>query len=121
MAASRNDSFTLGTNAAFLGRVQASMAAAAVAIAAEGSNVVNHPARLELVHLILLSPTAQSSYATMFALSVATDTTVLGDATQGGTVVLGANVGTQQALVTDAHIDTAVAAQFNAYCQGIRA
>jgi hypothetical protein len=120
MAASRNDSYVLGTNAAFLGRVQASMVAACVAIAAEGSATANHIFRIQLVHAILSSPTSQANYATMFALTVATDTTVLADATQGGTVALGANVGTQQALVTDAHIDTAVAGQFTAYCQGIQ-
>ena len=121
MAASRNDSYVLGTNAAFLGRVQASMVAAAVAIAAEGASVVNHPSRLQLVHALLASPSGQANFATMFTLSVATDTTVLSDATQAGTVVLGANIGIQQALVTDAHIDTAVSGQFNAYCQSIQA
>jgi hypothetical protein len=121
MAASRNDSYVLGTNAGFLGRVQASMVSAAVAIASEGLNVANHPSRLQLVHQILSSPSDQTRLATMFALSVATDPTVLVDATQAGTVVLGANVGTQQALVTDAHIDAAVSGQFNAYCQGIQA
>jgi hypothetical protein len=121
MAASRSDSFVLGTNSTFIGRVKAAMVSAAVNIASEGLNVVNHGPRIQLVHGILSSPTNQDNYASMFTLSVATDPTVLADATQAGTVVLGANVGTQQALVTDAHIDTAVAGQFNAYCQGIQA
>ena len=120
MAASRNDSFILGGNTVFVGRVQASMVAACIAIAAEGNNVVNHHARILLVHQILASPASQTSFATMFALSVAIDSLVLADAAPTG-MVLGANVGTQQALITDAHIDAAVKDQFNAYCQGIQA
>lgn len=122
MAASRNDSYLLGTNTTFLGRVQASMVAAAVAIASEGISVVNHQARVSLVHQILASPTAETNYATMFSLTVATDANVLADATASGTVALTAgNVATQQLSVTDAHIDSAVSGQFNAYCQGIQA
>lgn len=120
MPASLSDSNILGTNSVFLGRVQGSLLAACVAIAAEGLAVLLHPARMQLVHQILASPTSLTSWSTIFALAVATDTTVLADATAAGTVVLtGANVLTQQALVTDAHINTAVSARYNAFCPGI--
>jgi uncharacterized protein (DUF2252 family) len=115
-----NDSYVLGSNATFQGRVQAQMLAACVAIASEGAAVVNHPARLQLVHAILGSPTSLQNYAQMFALSVATDATVISDATSANTVSLTtANVATQQGLVTDAHISNAVSGQWNAFAQGI--
>ena len=115
----RLDSFVLGNSVTFQSRVQASLLSAAVNIAAEG-NVVNHTPRLQLVHSILASPGAITNYDSMFSLAVATDPTVLSDATQAGTVVLSSsNICTQQALVTDAHIDNAVSGQFNAFCQGI--
>ena len=120
MAASFNDAFILGNNSVFVGRVQSSMLAACIAIANEG-NVADHHVRLHQVHQTLTSPTTMTAAAAQFALTVATDATVLADATQNGTVVLTTgpgNVPTQQALVTDAHITTAVSAHFNAFCQG---
>jgi hypothetical protein len=111
------DSAVLGANATFQGRVQASLLAACVSIASEG-NIVDHPARLQLVHAILASAASLSDHVTMLALSVAIDAAVISDATQAGTVALTTtNVPTQQALVTDVHINAAVSAQFNAYAQ----
>jgi len=58
----------------------------------------------------------QAAYVTLFANAVATNATVLSDATQAGTVVLTTgNVAAQAALVTDAHIDAAIAGMFNAF------
>ena len=122
MAATLNDSAVLGANTSFVGRVQASFLAAAVAIANEGISVVNHPYRLQFLHQAVANPTNLGNTASMFALSVATDTNVLADATVGGTVPLTAsNIIAQQALVTDAHINSGVSGQFNTFCQGIPA
>jgi hypothetical protein len=52
----------------------------------------------------------------LFSNAVATDASVIGDATQAGTVALTAgNRAAQSALVTDAHIDTAIASMFNSF------
>jgi len=122
MAASLNDSAVLGANTSFIARIQASLAAACVAIFAEGIGVNNHRDRVSLVHQVLSTPGNLLNWATCFAVSVATDTNVLSDATQAGTVPLTtSNVLAQQALVTDAHINSAVSGQFNAFCVGIAA
>lgn len=123
MAASRNDSAILGANTTgFISRVQSSLVAACISIFSEGNAVANHVARVAQVHQVLSSPTNMLNWATAVAVAVATDTNVIGDATQAGTVVLtGANILAQQALVTDAHLDAAVSAMFNAFCAGIPA
>ena len=122
MAASLSDSSILGTNVKFMARVQAALVAACGAIATESTATASHPYRLQLVHAVLARPTAMQDYATLFAWMVSTDALVLADATQAGTVVLSSgNADAQQALVTDAHIQTAVSGFFNAFCQGIPA
>ncbi len=122
MAASFNDSAVLGANAAFVSRVQSALLSAAININSEGIAVVNHGPRIQLVHQVLQSPSNLTNYATMFGLSVATDASVISDATQVGTVVLTTNnIAAQEALVTDTHITNAVSGQFNAYCAGITA
>jgi len=122
MAASLNDSAVLGASSLFQGRVQASLLSACNVIAIEGNNVVNHTARLQLAHTIVANPTNMSNYAQMLSFSVATDSNVLADATVGGTVVLSVgNRDTQQVLVTDAHINSALAAFYNTFCPGIAA
>jgi hypothetical protein len=116
------DNNVLGANTTFLGRVQSSLLAASIAIFAEGTGVNNHRERVALVHQVLSSPTNLLAWATTFALAVATDAAVASDATQANTVTLTAsNVLAQQALVTDAHINAAVSAMFNAFCSGIPA
>jgi hypothetical protein len=120
MAASFNDSAVLGVNPAFIARVEAALLSAVININSEGIAVVNHSPRIQFVHQVLQSPTNLTNYATMFALSVATDANVIADATQAGTVVLTTNnIAAQEALVTDTHITNAVSGQFNAYCSGI--
>ena len=115
-----NDSKFLGTDLGFMGRVQASLLAACVAIANEGTGVNNHRDRLQLVHSVLSNPTNLTNYAQLFALSVATDSTAVSQVTAAGTVPLDAtNVITRQSLVTDATITSTVSAHFNAYCSGI--
>lgn len=56
------------------------------------------------------------TYKLLFAQSVATNASVIGDATVAGTVPLtSGNVAAQAALVTDAHIDVAVSSNFNSF------
>jgi len=56
------------------------------------------------------------TYKSLFAISVANDTSVISDATAAGTVVLtGVNAAAQAALVTDAHLDAAISSQFNSF------
>jgi hypothetical protein len=117
---SLNDSAVLSVNVMFQNRVQMAMIAACIAIASELTSVLWHEHRVELVHAILSSPTSVNNYTTMFSQTAATDSTVLGDATVGGTVALTtANAATQQALITDAHINAAVSGQFYAFAQRI--
>lgn len=116
MAASRNDSYQLSIDATFQNRVQAALIAASVSIANEGWSIAFHRERSNFVSQVLSSKTIQADTVTLFSNSVATDTTVIADATQGGTVALTAgNRAAQAALVTDAHIDSAIASQFNSF------
>lgn len=113
MPASRNDSATLAGDVTFQNRVKESLIAACIAIANEGIAIAFHRERARYATSILNAP---NGFATLFANSVATDASVLTDATQAGTVVLtGANVAAQAALATDAHIDAAISAQFNSF------
>jgi hypothetical protein len=58
------------------------------------------------------------NYSLLFATLVANDATVLSDATTGLTVdVTSGNSATQGLLVTDAHIDNAIASQINSLLQ----
>ena len=116
MAASHSDSFQLSQDATFQGRVQAALLTAFVAIANEGWAVPFHRERTMFIVSALGSASALSSVVTLFTNTVSADTTCLSDATAAGTVILtSANRTAQAALVTDAHIDAAIASQFNAY------
>lgn len=121
-AASRNDSAVLSTDATFENRVRESVVATCFNISSEAITglsgtmpIALHLKRANYCQTVLASP---DSFKQIFADAVATDANVLADATQGGTVVLTSgpgNVATQAALVTDAHIDTAVSSQFNGF------
>ncbi|SRR5579883_2521856 len=113
MAASRSDMNVLQTDATFVGRVRASMLAASVSITTEAVTTPLHKKRTTQAAAILNAP---DSWKQLFAATVATDANVISDATAGGTVALtSADVAAQAALVTDAHIDAAVSAQFNSF------
>lgn len=117
-AVSHNDKYQLSQDAGFRNRVRTSLIAACVAIANEGWTVVFHEQRMRQAQAILNSP---DNYTPLFANSVATDTSVINDATASGTVALtSGNVATQAALVTDAHIDAAISAQFNSFLIPLR-
>lgn len=118
MAASRSDQYQVGQEPTFQNRVQQSLLAACIAITNEGWAIPFHLERANFANTVLLSisPTVISPYVVEFSAAVATDANVIADATQAGTVVLTAgNRATQAALVTDAHIDTAIASQFNSF------
>lgn len=111
-----NDEYQLSQDPTFQNRVQASVLAACVAIANEGWAVAFHRERATFSAQILSATSGQGPYITLFANSVATDPTCISDATQAGTVPLTpSNRAAQAALVTDAHINAAVSAQFNSF------
>jgi len=113
MAASLSDMNILSTDVGFQGRVRASLVTDAVAVTTEAWTVPFHRERQTYAVQVLNAP---DTYKLLFANSVATDASVIGDATQGGTVVLTTgNVATQAALVTDGHITAAISAQFNSF------
>lgn len=113
MAATRSDSYILSTDVNFQNRVRTSLVAACISIKNEGVGVAFHRERETYLVAVMNQP---DSFKTLFANSVATDASVIADATAAGTVTLtSGNVATQAALVTDAHIDTAIASQFNSF------
>lgn len=116
MAVTYNDKFQLSQEATFQNRVQASLVAACVSISNEGWAIPFHRERATFAAQVLLAPTGSTNYVQLFSNAVSNDASVIGDATAAGTVVLTAgNRATQQASVTDAHIDTAIAAAFNSF------
>lgn len=116
MTAQHSDSFALSLNGSFQNRVQTSLVAACIAISNESTTVVAHVSRRAYVGFVLNNP---QSLTQQFSLAVATDTSCLADATSSGTIpVTSTNSNAQEALVTDAHIDNAVSAMFNAFVSG---
>lgn len=116
MVATHNDSYQIAQDPVFQNRVQAALAKICVDIANEGWAVAFHRERQGFAAQILANTNVNIDYTKMFANAVSTDTTVLSDATQAGTVAVTAgNRATQSALVTDAHMDTAISAEFNAF------
>lgn len=115
MAASRNDMYLLSQDSVFQHRVQASLMSTCVAVSNEAWSALHRP-RQNFVSQILQSPTTMANQVTLFTCLAATDTSVIADATVGGTISLtGANTAAQALLVTDAHIDSAISAAFNAF------
>lgn len=116
MAVTHKDKYTLSVDPVFMNRVQAALIGACVSIANEGWAIAFHRERATFAATILNNPNGSPNWAQLFCNSVSTDSTCISDATQAGTVVLtGANVAAQAALVTDAHIDAAISAEFNAF------
>lgn len=132
-AQSLNDKYVLSQDGGFLSRVRTGIIAAAVAISNEGSGVALHASRGALAAAVLAAP---DQWKASFAATSATDAAVASDATAAGTVVLvpdsctgnatsgppactgGTHVGNlavQAALATDAHINTAISAEWNAF------
>lgn len=117
MASTNHDMWQLAQDATFQNRVQASLTKTCIAISTESpTSVPFHRERAIFVVQVLSSPLAPTNWVQLFTNSVATDANCISDATQAGTVALtGANVAAQAALVTDAHIDSAISGQFNSF------
>lgn len=114
MAVAHTDKFELSQTSTFRNRVKVGLVATAVAIVNEAVSTGFHSRRRPYAIGILNAP---DSYAPLFTNSVATDAAVIGAATAAGTVAItAANADARQALVTDAQIDSAISAQFNAFC-----
>lgn len=110
-AASYSDKAMLTTDQTFGNRVLMALIAACDAIGTEGYGVAFHRERARYASAVLNLPL---TFKPFFINVVADDPNVIADATQGGTVVLTTgNVAAQAALVTDAHIDAAISANFN--------
>lgn len=113
MATTFKDMDILRGDTVFQGRVRAALISICVAIMNEAWSTAFHRERSSYASQILNAP---DSFVPIFASSVSTDSTVIGDATQAGTVALTTgNVATQAALVTDAHISSAISGQFNSF------
>ena len=108
-----SDQQLLASDATFQNRVRQSLLAACVSIKNEAVTTAFHREREAFLVGVTNSP---DSYKVLVAQSVATNASVIGDATAAGTVPLtSGNVATQAALVTDAHLDTAIASNFNSF------
>lgn len=113
MAASYSDQQFLAGDATFQNRVRQSLITACQSIKSEAVTVAFHRERETFLVAVTNQP---DLYKLIFAQAAATNASVIADATQAGTVVLtGANVAAQAALVTDAHIDTAISSDFNSF------
>jgi hypothetical protein len=116
MAASYSDMSFLAADVNFNARVGSALWQQCVNIASETWSAT-HTARKQYVVQILNNP---SNYKPFFVNIVSVDTSVIADATVGGTVVLSAaNAAAQGALVTDVHIGNAISGAFNAFISGI--
>lgn len=111
-AVSYTDKYFLGQNATFQKRVRAALIANAVTISNEALTVAFHYQRVKLANAILLNA---DLYVAYFTPALSTDATIIADATSSGTIAIpdDTTATTRQASVTDAHIDGAIAAQFN--------
>ena len=113
MAASYSDQQFLAADATFQNRVRQSLILFVVnTIGTESPvTVAFHRERSRFAVLVMNQP---DSFKVIAAQLAATNATVISDATVGGTVVLSAaNAAAQAALVTDVHIDNALAAAYN--------
>lgn len=115
-----SDQQFLAQDSTFTARVEQSLLAACSAIHNEANtgDAGTLPLSLHIKRANLcagiMTPTQLPNWKVVFASMVATDSGVLADATNAGTVPITAgNATAQAALVTDAHIANAISAQFN--------
>jgi hypothetical protein len=129
-AQSLNDQSVLSLDINFVQRVRTATIAAAINISSDGLTTGINIKRHAQAQSIMNSP---DSWKNLFSAAIATQPTVIGPATASGTVVLTpmvcttnslgvqtctGNVDTQQALVTDTVINTAVSAVYNSFFGG---
>lgn len=108
-----NDMQLLANDPTFRDRVKMALVAGCTTIKNEPVTTAFHRERETFVVACINSP---DTYKILFANAAASDATCVADATVNGTVPLtSGNVGTQQALVTDAHMLSAMAAAFNTF------
>lgn len=113
MVASYSDKQFLAADSTFQNRVRQSLLAACVSIKNEAVTTAFHRERENYLVAITNQP---DFYKIIFTDIVANDANVISDATANGTVVLtSANAAAQAALVTDAHVDTAISSDFNSF------
>jgi hypothetical protein len=115
-----SDASVLAQDPTFQGRVGAALLTYAQVVATENpATVPFHRERANFAVQIFtatLNSQGVNPWTLIFANSVATDTTIITDATVSNTVPLtAANRAAQGLLVTDTHISNAVASQFNSY------
>lgn len=107
---SLSDEYLLSTDSTFQTRIRAAMFETALAVAFESPNTANHQVRLAFAVICVNSP---DTIKAQLSGTVATDANVIADATVGGTVTITSlNLVTQAALVTDAHIRSAIIGQW---------
>ena len=96
------DQVTLAADTTFQNRVRQAIVAAAIAISNESETTAFHKSRLTLAKAIMLQP---STWSPLFAMAVAGDS------------LIGTDVGSPptQANATDAHINSAISANFNSF------
>lgn len=112
MPASYSDKYLLSQDQTFRNRVRDSVLAYCATVIGESAQATPlHQERLVRAVAVVNNP---DQYAQVYSNAAALDPNVIADATVGGTVALTAgNAAAQAALVTDAHIDAAIAAQYN--------
>ncbi|SRR6266849_7455695 len=117
MATSRTDMYWLGQDPGFQHKVQSSFLDRCAIVSLEGFSIAFHRERQRFVVQSLATPQALANAVSTISFAVATDSSVIADATIGGTVPLtdSASAALGGVRVTDAHIDSAVSGQFNQY------
>jgi hypothetical protein len=114
------DQSVLAGNVTFVSRVSAGLVGACISIQSEAittNTQLLHARRAALAMNILQTMVGNpTAWPAAMSLAVATNPTVISDATIGGTLVLNtANVVTAQALVTDTDLNNAISSAFNSY------
>lgn len=113
MPATSTDMVRLAANKTFQDRVLEKLLAACSTIKAEGWTVPFHRERETFVVAVVNQP---ATFKTLFANVVATDASVISDATSNGASPIPATDNdAYAAAVTDAHIEAAITADFNMF------
>lgn len=108
-----SDQQLLAADVTFQNRVRQSLVSACVSIKNEAVTTAFHRERETFLVAVMNQP---DIFKVMVANSVANSSLVMADATvAGATPLTSGNVATQAALVTDPHIDTAIASVFNSF------
>lgn len=115
-----NDAALLAGEPGFISRVREAVIVYCNVVANESvtqASIALHQRRVAFASQTLGNISANpSAIAQFFAYCVASDATVLSDATvAGATPLTSGNVATQSPLATDAHISNAIAAQWNTF------